>query len=107
MFIAMNRFKVKHGKTEAFARRWLERDTYLNTLPGFISFRLLRGAEMEDHILYSSHTVWRSEADFQAWTQSDAFKAAHARAMEAEIMTLGAPQFEGFSVLQDVMVAAA
>jgi hypothetical protein len=31
----------------------------------------------EDHTLYASHTVWESRAAFEAWTKSEAFRAAH------------------------------
>ncbi len=57
MYIAMNRFKVIKGHESEFEQRWLGRDTYLDQLPGFIEFHLLRGPEREDHTLYSSHTV--------------------------------------------------
>lgn len=99
MFIAMNRFKVQHGKEEAFEQVWRERDTHLRDMPGFKEFHLLRGPEAEDHTLYSSHTVWASRADFEAWTKSEAFRKAHANAGENGHMYLGHPQFEGFEVV--------
>ena len=46
-------------------------------VPGFVEFHLLRGPEREDHVLYSSHTIWRSRDDFEAWTRSEAFRLAH------------------------------
>ena len=54
MYIAMNRFKVIKGHEEEFERRWLGRDTYLDQLPGFVEFNLLRGPDRDDHTLYSS-----------------------------------------------------
>ncbi|WP_371807604.1 antibiotic biosynthesis monooxygenase, partial [Arhodomonas sp. KWT] len=48
MFIAMNRFKVRHGHEEEFERIWRERDSHLQEVPGFIEFHLLRGPEAED-----------------------------------------------------------
>src|SRR5690349_13888203 len=102
MFIAMNRFKVLKESTKDFEHVWLSRDTYLHELPGFIAFHLLRGPEREDHVLYSSHTMWRSYADFEAWTKSEAFRKAHARAGDQKPTTLGHPEFEGFQVLQEV-----
>ena len=60
MFIAMNRFRVKLGSEEAFEKVWLTRDTYLDRVPGFIEFHLLKGPETEDHTLYASHTIWQS-----------------------------------------------
>jgi Antibiotic biosynthesis monooxygenase len=53
MFIAMNRFRVKKGSEDAFEKVWLGRDTYLDRVPGFLEFHLLKGPE--DYTLYSSH----------------------------------------------------
>jgi heme-degrading monooxygenase HmoA len=102
MFIAMNRFKVLKDCTQDFENVWFSRESYLHELAGFVAFHLLRGPEREDHILYSSHTVWRSHADFEAWTKSEAFRKAHARAGNQKPTTLGHPEFEGFHVLQEV-----
>jgi heme-degrading monooxygenase HmoA len=77
MFIAMNRFKVITGSQADFERVWTMRDTHLREVPGFVEFHLLRGPEREDHVLFASHTVWRSRAHFEAWTKSEAFRLAH------------------------------
>jgi heme-degrading monooxygenase HmoA len=53
-------------------------------------------------VLYAFHTMWRSYADFEAWTKSEAFGRAHARAGDQKPTTLGHPEFEGFQVLQEV-----
>src|ERR1700748_2689348 len=106
MFIAMNRFKVIPDSRSDFERVWTSRDTHLRDVPGFVEFHLLRGPEREDHVLYSSHTVWSDHAAFEAWTKSDAFRAAHRNAGElrqgAAPLYLGHPQFEGFEVVQTV-----
>lgn len=102
MFIAMNRFKVLKDATDAFETVWLTRESRLGELPGFVEFHMLRGPEREDHVLYSSHTVWASKADFEAWTRSEQFRASHARAGTNKPMTLGHPEFEGFEVIQTV-----
>jgi heme-degrading monooxygenase HmoA len=102
MFIAMNRFKVVPEEQEAFTRRWLDRDVYLKTVPGFVSFHLLRGPELDDYVLYASHTIWRSHEDFIAWTRSEAFRAAHAGAGGGKSLTRTHPEFEGFEVLQEI-----
>ncbi|WP_335727201.1 antibiotic biosynthesis monooxygenase [Rhizobium leguminosarum] len=73
MYIAMNRFKVATGSEGDFETVWRNRDSSLPEVPGFVEFRLLRGKvnEEEGYTLYSSHTVWKSEADFQNWTKSE------------------------------------
>ena len=102
MFIAMNRFQVVPGQERAFEEVWLGRDTYLEGVPGFVEFHLLRGDRYDDHTLYSSHTIWRSRDDFEAWTRSEAFRQAHSGAGANKPLYLGHPRFEGFDVLQVV-----
>ena len=105
MFIAMNRFKVLPGAEPAFEAVWLNRETHLERVPGFVAFHLLRGPKAEDHTLYSSHTEWRSRADFEAWTRSEAFRAAHHGAGGNKPLYAGHPMFEGFEVIQEVTPA--
>lgn len=100
MYIAMNRFKVKHGKETNFEEVWRSRDSYLNEMPGFEEFHLLRGPQTEHHTLYSSHTLWNSKAHFELWTHSEAFKKAHKNAGNLGDLYLEHPQFEGFEVVQ-------
>ncbi len=100
MFIAMNRFRVQRGHEEDFEQVWKQRDTHLNTVPGFKEFHLLKGPEEDDHTLYASHTVWASKAHFEDWTKSDAFRKAHQDAGTRKNLYLGHPNFEGFEVVQ-------
>ena len=102
MFIAMNRFKVIHGAQAEFEQVWKSRDTRLHEVPGFLAFHLLRGPERDDHTLYSSHTTWRSRADFETWTRSEAFRLAHRDAGANRPLYLGHPEFEGFEAIQTV-----
>jgi heme-degrading monooxygenase HmoA len=102
MFIAMNRFQVRPGEEAAFEEVWLSRDTHLGGVPGFVAFHLLKGPAREDHVLYSSHTIWASREAFEAWTRSEAFRLAHRDAGGNRPLYLGHPQFEGFEVLQEV-----
>jgi heme-degrading monooxygenase HmoA len=102
MYIAMNRFKVAKGLETAFEQVWTSRDSHLDKVPGFIEFHLLKGPEAEDHTLYASHTIWANYTAFEAWTKSDAFRAAHRDAGNNKPLYLGHPQFEGFEVRQTV-----
>lgn len=105
MFIAMNRFKVLPGAKAEFENVWTSRDTRLRDVPGFLVFHLLRGPDRDDHTLYSSHSVWRSRADFEAWTRSEAFRLAHRDAGGNRPLYLDHPEFEGFEVIQTVEAA--
>lgn len=99
MYIAMNRFRIAPGREEDFERLWRERESYLDDVPGFVEFRLLKGPSDEESSLYASHTTWRSEADFRAWTESESFKKAHAQARAPQGTYLGHPVFEGFEAI--------
>ena len=100
MFRAMNRFRVTLGREGDFEELWLNRDSHLKGVPGFVEFSLLKGPEREDHRLYSSHSIWASQKAFEGWTKSDAFKKAHQGAKPSPFMYIGSPKFEGFEVLQ-------
>jgi heme-degrading monooxygenase HmoA len=102
MYIAMNRFKVALGSEDAFEQVWKSRDSHLQQVPGFVEFHLLKGPRKEDHVLYSSHTIWASQQAFEDWTKSDAFRAAHRDAGSNRPLYLGHPEFEGFEVIQTV-----
>ena len=102
----MNRFQVKLGSEADFEAVWLGRETHLGQVPGFLSFQLLRGPERDGHRLYASHSLWRSQAAFEAWTRSEAFRLAHKDAGDNRGLYAGHPQFEGFEVLQEVAAEA-
>ncbi len=100
MFVAMNRFKVALGSENDFEEMWRSRDSYLDSVPGFKKFDLLRGATNEEYTLFASHSIWESRADFEAWTKSEAFRKAHAGAGSSKTVYLGHPQFEGFEAVE-------
>lgn len=99
MFIAMNRFKIAKGGEDDFIQIWKSRETYLDSVPGFKEFHLLRGPEEENYTLFASHSIWESRETFEDWTKSEAFRKAHSSAGTAKDIYLGPPQFEGFEVV--------
>lgn len=106
MFIAMNRFRVKLDRQEEFESVWTSRKTFLEEVPGFRVFHLLKGPHGDDHALYTSHSMWDSREAFEGWTKSEAFRQAHAGAADHRDLYQGPPQFEGFEVLQEVGAAS-
>lgn len=99
MYIAMNRFRIAPGRENVFEELWRSRDSKLDDVPGFREFHLLKGPSDEKCTLYASHTVWDSHEDFEAWTNSDAFREAHAKARAPEGTYLSHPMFEGFEIV--------
>ena len=96
MFIAMNRFKIALGKEEGFEDVWRQRESYLSEVPGFKRFNLLRGPQNDDHTLYASHSTWESREAFEAWTESENFRKAHAQRSAPKGTYLGHPDLELF-----------
>lgn len=99
MFIAMNRFKIAPGREAEFEAIWRNRKSRLAELEGYVSFDLLRGSQKDDHVLYASHTLWRTRAHFEAWTKSEQFRASHGGAGASKGIILAHPEFEGFEAV--------
>ena len=105
MFIAMNRFQVKRGLEDAFESVWTNRDSFLEGVPGFIAFHLLRGPAEESHTLFATQTAWESRKAFEGWTKSEAFRKAHAGAGGNKDLYAGPPRLELFDTVQMVKPA--
>ena len=101
MYIAMNHFHVAAGRGEEFEQLWRERESYLDDVPGFVEFHLVRGASDEDGTQrYASHSTWKNEDSFVAWTQSESFRKAHAQRRMPEGLLLGHPRFTGWQTIE-------
>lgn len=97
MYLAMNRFRIVRGQEDAFVDHWRNRESYLEEVPGFVRFHLLKGPETEEYTLFSSFSEWTSAEAFEGWTRSEAFRAAHANAGgSSRDYYLGPPQLELF-----------
>lgn len=102
MYLTMNRFRIKPGQEDAFEAIWKSRDSHLPQVPGFKAFHLMRGPEKDGYTLYASHTAWEDEASFQAWTKSEAFRAAHRGAGGNADVYAGHPELEVFTSVQHI-----
>ena len=68
-------------------------------MPGLISKHWLGDKENQ---IYGGVYVWESKEAFIAWTESDAFRKAHAQASAPKGTYLGHPELETFeSVLEE------
>ena len=100
MYLAMNRFRVNEGREQDFIDIWKNRESYLNEVPGFKSFNLLRSGTKDGITLFASHSVWENEQVFIDWTKSESFRKAHARAGKTtEGIYAGHPNLELFEAV--------
>lgn len=102
MYLAMNRFTVPLTNAQEFEALWLNRESNLKEMEGFVEFHMLKGTEVDGRIVYASHTVWASEDAFRGWTKSDAFRASHKGAKNTAKLYEGTPVFEGFTAIQRI-----
>lgn len=93
MFVAANRFDVVDGQGEKLIARFAESSADIAEQPGFVRFDFL--APPEDGDTYIAQTYWESKEDFEAWTDSEQFRNAHA-GDSAEGLLTGHPTLETY-----------
>lgn len=79
VYVVNNKFKIKPHKCAKFENIWANRKSYVNQMPGFVSFTFLKNAQEEGE--YISQTVWKTEEDFQYWRKSPQFLFTHVKAL--------------------------
>lgn len=100
MITVSNRIPVHPDHAAAFEARFQERSGLVDTMPGFVAYRLLRPAKPDQP--YIVLTFWESEDHFRAWTSSEEFREQHRseRTLSAEAFT-GPVQLEIHQVVQE------
>lgn len=73
MIIVVNRLKVPAGAGER-VEQGFQHATGMRDVPGCAGFELWRSADGQE---YQVVTRWNTQADFDNWRQSDAFRHAH------------------------------
>jgi heme-degrading monooxygenase HmoA len=76
--VKINVLTVSAEMRAELERRFAGRAGLVESADGFEHFELLRPVEGTDR--YMVYTRWRSEEDFQRWTESQSFVKGHAQA---------------------------
>jgi heme-degrading monooxygenase HmoA len=76
--VKINVLTVTEDSRDELERRFAGRAGLVESADGFEGFELLRPVEGTDR--YLVYTRWRSEEDFQRWTESQAFQRGHSQA---------------------------
>jgi heme oxygenase (mycobilin-producing) len=92
MIVVTNRVFVKPEFAETFETAFRNRPHAVDDSPGFLKNEVLRPLRPDAPYLVVSH--WASQADFETWVKSDAFKKAHSGG------TLGRDAFAAPSVVE-------
>ena len=75
--VKINAITVPAERADQLVERFANRAGAVSQSPGFEAFELLRPTDDRDVFLV--YTRWRSEDDFQAWLNSQAFGQGHAQ----------------------------
>ncbi|MFB6108170.1 MAG: antibiotic biosynthesis monooxygenase [Haloplanus sp.] len=95
MFVVANRIPVAEGHGTDFEERFRKRAGRVEEQPGFVRLEVLRPVDADRYVFL---THWESEADFEAWTDSEAFADAHSE-RPPEGMFEGHPDLETHEVV--------
>ena len=96
MIVVANRIQVTEGYEREFERRFEHRFGAVDHMQGFIRNEVLRPITGGHYIIM---THWETKEAFEAWTQSEEFKRAHANRPPKE-MFAGPNVFEMHEVIQ-------
>lgn len=96
MIVVANRIPVAEGYEAAFEERFAGRAGRVEQRPGCVRMELLRP---EEGNVYVVRTYWRDRESFQAWTESEDFRQAHANPPPPE-MFAGPNRMEIHQVLE-------
>ncbi len=73
--VKINAISVPAERADELVARFAARAGEVSGMPGFEMFELLRPSD--DRETFLVYTRWRSEEDFRAWMDSDAFQHGH------------------------------
>lgn len=96
MYIVTNRVPLASGWEEAFEERFRKRAGQVEQQPGFVRMHVLKPDAPD--LPYLVETTWRDKSAFQAWLESDDFKAAHSNPLPKEAFD-GEGRIEAFEVV--------
>lgn len=102
-FVAINVLTVPADSAATLEERFAARRGAVDTAPGFRSFELLRPVSGTDQYLVMTH--WESQADFEAWTQSQAFRHGHREGEGEQRPAATGSQIWSFEVVQESTAA--
>jgi heme-degrading monooxygenase HmoA len=82
--MVVNRIPVAEGYEAAFEERFAARAGLVEHSPGFVRNLVLRPVQADTYVVM---TFWEDQASFEAWTQSDSFRAAHSNRPPKEMFS--------------------
>ena len=94
MIAITNRLPVKEGRADEVVERFSGSRGDVQDCPGFVSMEVLRSQDETEVLVI---TRWQSREDFDAWVQSDSFRAAHRGSGDSEFLS-GHPEMGSYEI---------
>ena|SRR3990172_4067222 len=108
MIVVSNRIQVAKGQEREFEKRFEGRARLVEKQRGFVRLEILRPTPVKLHgetrggsDYYVVLTYWKTKEAFVGWTESDAFREAHANRPPKEMFS-GPSVFEMHEIIQHV-----
>ncbi len=86
MYVVMNRLTVPPEQAEHLEHGFSQSAGRMRAVDGCLAFQLLKEDNVAGNTVYVALTQWKDEAAFTTWTESDAFRRAHANAGQSGAM---------------------
>ena len=99
MYVVMNRLTVAPENAGHLEQGFAHSAGRMREVPGCGDFHLLKEADVEGDAVYMVVTEWADEAAFRAWTESEAFRKAHAQGGHTVQYLMGPPRFVGWQAV--------
>ncbi|AVP35885.1 antibiotic biosynthesis monooxygenase [Staphylococcus felis] len=74
-YCVLNYIKVLDDQTDVFESNFLNKDSHIKQLDGFVALRILRPKHPDNYYLII--TLWESEAHFKMWCQSKQYQDSY------------------------------
>jgi len=99
MFVAMSRFCISNGMTEAVREAFRNRPHMVDSVEGFVRMEVLRPRELSDEFWLL--TFWVNEASFRSWHSSHSYHESHAWIPKGIRLVPGRTRIEFFEHITD------
>jgi heme oxygenase (mycobilin-producing) len=99
MFVAMSRFCISEGMTEAVCEALRNRPQMVDSVVGFVRMEVLRPRELSDEFWLL--TFWVDEASFRSWHRGHCCHESHAWSPKGVRLVPGRTRIEFFEHITD------
>ena len=99
MFVALSRFVIANGKSDAVRAAFRSRPHLVDRAPGFLGMQVMCPIESPDEVWLVTH--WRDEQSYRTWHSSHAYHESHRDIPKGLKLVPGSASVRLFQVFAD------